>query len=150
MTEQQRVSRRIVFTGALAGCGLLALAGCGGSESGTASGSASGSASSGGGGSVAQPGEALGSTADIPVGGGAIFPDQRVVVTQPTEGTFEGFSAACTHQGQTVTGVTDGTIECNHHGSRFDAASGEVTGGPARNPLPRVEIRVEGDQIFVA
>ena len=44
-------------------------------------------------------GDALAATSDIAVGGGAIFADEKVVVTQPTEGDFKCFTAICTHQG---------------------------------------------------
>src|ERR1700722_1463640 len=42
----------------------------------------------------------LGHTADIPLGGGVIFTDAKVVVTQPAKGVFKAFSAICTHVGR--------------------------------------------------
>ena len=36
---------------------------------------------------------------EIPVGGGRVFPERRVVVTQPTAGEFRGFGIVCTHDG---------------------------------------------------
>lgn len=92
-------------------------------------------------------GGALGSTADIPVGGGKVFADADVVVTQPEEGTFKGFSATCTHQGCTVSGVADGTINCDCHGSKFAAADAAAVSGPASRPLPPKQLRVQGGQI---
>ena len=41
----------------------------------------------------------LARTSDIPVGGGAVFAEQDIVVTQPEAGQFRAFSATCTHQG---------------------------------------------------
>ncbi|MFB7918760.1 Rieske (2Fe-2S) protein [Streptomyces sp. NPDC056061] len=91
--------------------------------------------------------DVLARTADIPKGGGKVFADRDVVVTQPASGDFKAFSSTCTHQGCTVSSVSDGTINCPCHGSRFDAASGEVASGPATRPLPTRAIRVENGSI---
>jgi Rieske Fe-S protein len=90
---------------------------------------------------------ALARTADIPVGGGKIFTDQGVVVTQPQAGTLKAFSATCTHLGCTVSSVEGGTINCACHGSRFDIADGSVKGGPAPEPLPPAAFAVEAGEI---
>jgi Rieske Fe-S protein len=95
-------------------------------------------------------GDALASTSDIPVGGGAVFAEQDVVVTQPAAGEFRAFSATCTHQGCPVTEVVDGTINCNCHGSKFAVEDGAVVDGPADTPLPERGISVTGEQIRLA
>lgn len=41
----------------------------------------------------------LGDASAVPVGGGKVYPDQRIVVTQPTAGQYKAFSARCTHAG---------------------------------------------------
>ncbi|MBA3905680.1 MAG: Rieske (2Fe-2S) protein [Pseudonocardiales bacterium] len=89
----------------------------------------------------------LATTDAIPVGGGAIFPAQGVVVTQPTVGTFLGFSSTCTHRGCTVRAVAGGTISCFCHGSRFRITDGSVVGGPAPEPLPRRPVTVTDGSI---
>ena len=86
----------------------------------------------------------------MPVGGGTVFADKDVVVTQPTAGDFKAFSATCTHQGCKVKSVTDGQIVCPCHGSRFAVADGAVVGGPAKRPLPAKTISVDGDSIVLA
>lgn len=95
---------------------------------------------------AAPPG--LASTDDIPVGGGKVFKDQQVVITQPSAGEFKGFSAVCTHQGCVVDNVTDGTINCLCHGSKYQL-DGSVAQGPAPQPLGAKNVQVSGDQISV-
>ncbi|MGC0378221.1 Rieske (2Fe-2S) protein [Streptomyces sp. SAI-229] len=92
-------------------------------------------------------GRKLVSTADVPVGGGTVLPDERIVVTQPREGVFKAFSAICTHQNCVVTGVADGTVDCACHGSRFRITDGSVERGPATRPLPEEPVTVEGNSI---
>jgi len=147
-SERCELDRRHV----VAGAGLLGLAAaltaCGGSPGTTAP----GTASPGGQAPGALPSSAaptgpvsglvpagreieLASAASVPVGGGAVFPDYRVVVTQPSAGRFSAFSAICTHEGCTINQVAGGTINCPCHGSRFSAADGSVVHGPATRPL---------------
>ncbi|MEU4350982.1 Rieske (2Fe-2S) protein [Streptomyces sp. NPDC023838] len=149
-------ARRTVVA-AVGGVGLAAaLAACGDSDkSGDAAkssgdGGTGGTGGTAGGGAGSAGGGVLAKTADIPQGGGKVFPDQGVVVTQPTAGTFKAFSATCTHQGCTVKDVVGGTINCPCHGSKYDAATGKVTGGPAPRPLPAKAIKVEGESIKLA
>ncbi|OSP24608.1 Rieske (2Fe-2S) protein, partial [Streptomyces sp. 13-12-16] len=92
----------------------------------------------------------LASTADIPEGGGKVFADRKVVVTQPTAGEFKAFSATCTHQGCAVKSIADGVINCPCHNSNFSITDGSVQSGPATKPLPAVEITVSGDSITLA
>jgi Rieske Fe-S protein len=93
---------------------------------------------------------ALASTSDVPVGGGKILTDKKIVLTQPKSGEFHGFSATCTHAGCTVGSVSDGTINCPCHGSRFSVTNGAVVNGPATSPLPPVSVTVQGTSIVQA
>jgi Rieske Fe-S protein len=101
-----------------------------------------------GGGAAAKP--ALAKTSDIPVGGGKVFTDAAVVVTQPTKGTFKAFSTVCTHQGCPIDEVKNGTMNCPCHGSKFKIADGAVAAGPAPKPLPAKKINVDGDSVTLA
>jgi Rieske Fe-S protein len=94
-------------------------------------------------------GTLLGQAADIPVGGGKIFTDAKVVVTQPTKGVFKGFSAVCTHVGCLCNHVADGTIDCPCHGSKFAISTGAVVAGPAPSPLPAAPITVTDGKILL-
>ncbi|MGC0381736.1 Rieske (2Fe-2S) protein [Streptomyces sp. SAI-129] len=96
------------------------------------------------------PGRELARTGDIPIAGGKVLTEERIVVTQPEKGEFKAFSAVCTHQGCIVSDVRDGTIDCACHGSRFAAADGSVVRGPATKPLPEKRITVEGNSVRLA
>ncbi len=146
--HEPRPTRRIVFHG-LGALGIaVALAGCGSDNTGSTEPAPDQSKSSGGGsGGSTGSGKELAKTGDVPVGGGVILADQKIVITQPTAGKFDAFSAVCTHQGFLVTSVEGGTITCNHHGSQYDAATGAVTQGPAPAGLQKVGIVVKGGKI---
>jgi len=88
--------------------------------------------------------------ADVQVGGGTVLDAEKIVVTQPKAGEFRAFSAICTHKGCTVASVAKGTIDCPCHGSTFDMATGQVTGGPATSPLPSKTVTVSGGSITIS
>ncbi|MEF9902500.1 Rieske (2Fe-2S) protein [Streptomyces sp. P9-A2] len=154
-------ARRTVVAAAGAAGLAVALTACGGTDE--SSGSSADSAATGGGtdnneasgngsggDSGAPAGASLASTADIPEGGGKVFADSKVVVTQPSAGEFKAFSATCTHQGCAVKSVADGVINCPCHNSNFSIADGSVQSGPATKPLPAMEITVSGGSITLA
>ncbi|MFJ3229092.1 Rieske (2Fe-2S) protein [Streptomyces sp. NPDC086783] len=134
--------RTVLVTGAaalLAGCSKYGDEG----GDGTPESSSAGSSKTG----DAPGGEELAGTGDIPVGGGKIFKEQKIVVTQPEKGDFKAFSAVCTHAGCTVASVSDGTINCPCHGSKFRIEDASVADGPAPRPLPAEKITVSGNSI---
>jgi Rieske Fe-S protein len=87
-------------------------------------------------------GKVLAKLTDIPDGGGVVV--DNIVITR-TGSDVHAFSATCTHQGCLVNKVSGGTIDCPCHGSRFDAATGKVVGGPAPSPLPAVQVTVNAN-----
>jgi Rieske Fe-S protein len=106
-----------------------------------------GSSAAGGGGAPAAASAALATTAEIPVDGGKILADKKIVITQPAAGTFKAFTAVCTHQGCTVGSISGGAIHCPCHGSAFSIKDGSVVNGPAASPLAAVAITVNGTSI---
>lgn len=148
MIESTPLTRRTVVQiggASAAGAGALLLAACtsGGSDASSGGGSDAGTGGSGG-------GSATVALSSIPVGGAvsASLGSAPIVVAQPTAGQVVAFSAVCTHQGCTVA-PQGKEYDCPCHGSRFDAATGDVLNGPARDPLPRLKATVAGDTVTV-
>ena len=86
---------------------------------------------------------------DIPIDGGKVFPEYRLVVTRPAAEDLRAFTAICTHEGCTLAAVVDGTIRCPCHGSRFAITDGAVVQGPARRALTPRTIAIQGDSIVL-
>jgi Rieske Fe-S protein len=166
--------RAVLAAGGVAGASaaLLAVAGCatysnsqGGAQNTTANAAPSGSGGAAASGSpddgdssdnaagapdAGASGTVVGPASGVPVGGGQIFADQSVVVTQPTAGTYKAFSSICTHQGCAVDSVSGGTINCPCHGSKFKIADGSVANGPAKKALPAKQVTNDGGQLRVS
>ncbi|CBG74626.1 putative iron sulphur protein (putative secreted protein) [Streptomyces scabiei 87.22] len=119
--------------------------GAGAGAGGDSTAEANGGSTSGGAG-----GTAIAKTSDIPEGGGKIFEDEGVVITQPEAGQYKAFSATCTHRGCAVKSIADGVINCPCHNSNFSIADGSVKSGPATKPLPAKKVSVAGDSITLA
>lgn len=144
MTDATRISRRTVLAASGAG-GALLLAAC----------ASPGAAPDGGGSTGAgaspdslAPGTELAALSAVPVGGSASVTVDGVplLIAQPSAGAVVAFSAICTHQG-CVVAAAGAEFDCPCHGSRYDAATGEVLQGPAPDPLPPVSVRLDGDRI---
>ena len=169
MTEESQQDQRATRRGVLLGVGLVgvggALAGCStaavpfdaneqgqapgakaaapAASSPMASGQAAGIAQ--GAGTTGTTGTLLGLEKDIPVGGGMVFMDHKVVVTQPAKGVFKAFSAVCTHVGCTCNVVANGTINCPCHGAKFKISTGAAVAGPTSVALPSRTIVVTAE-----
>lgn len=137
------ICRRTILAALGAAGAAAALTACGGSDD-SSSGSSESSSAAGSG------GEALAKTSEIPEGGGKVFADQKVVVTQPTAGEFKAYSTVCPHQKQQINAVDNGLITCPAHGSQFSVTDGSVEKGPATSALTTANIKVEGDSIMLA
>ncbi|WP_060179961.1 Rieske (2Fe-2S) protein [Streptomyces sp. IMTB 1903] len=149
----QTARRKVLVIGAatLAG-GALTACGSGGDGGNAASGEPNGAASPPPGDAPANPsaggapaGKAIAKAADVPVGGGKVLKEQKVVVTQPTAGSFRCFTAVCPHQGCLVTKVENNAINCACHNSEFKATDGAVVKGPATKGLAEKKITVAAD-----
>jgi Rieske Fe-S protein len=131
-------TRRTVLAGA-AGAAAALVAGCGDDSEPAAPPASAG-----------PTGAAVANTTDIPVGGGIVLTDSKVVFTQPKENVFQAFSAVCTHQNCIVADVADGTINCGCHGSKYAISNGAVVNGPATKPLEGLQAVVRGNEVTIA
>ena len=139
-------NRRALLAGAGITCAAM-LAGCAMSDAnGGPTPATDGTATSAGGSAPAAG--ALAATSQVPDGGGKIIDGKNIVITQPHSGLFKAFSAICTHEGCIVSSVSNGTINCPCHGSKFSIKDGSVVNGPATTPLGAIAIKVEGTSIF--
>lgn len=139
------IGRRAVFAGAgVAAIGAVAACGSGAGTTDDAGGQEqAGDAPEG------APGTPLGPASEVPVGGGKVYADEQIVVTQPAAGQFTGLSAICPHQGCAVSSITDGAILCACHGSLF-SLDGAVVQGPAQQPLAQRPVTVADGSVTLA
>ena len=93
-------------------------------------------------------GEDIAALADVPVSGSidATIKGAPALIAQPTAGQVVAFSAICTHQ-QCVVAAAGNEFDCPCHGSKYDAATGDVLNGPALEPLSAIPVAVSGDRI---
>ena len=97
---------------------------------------------------------AIAKVSDIAVGKAIHIKDAQGApgyIFRTNVGVF-AYSAICTHQGCSVN-FNSGTkhFQCPCHGAEFDPSNGaKVLAGPARSPLAKIKIKVNGDDIFLA
>ncbi|MFG2331328.1 Rieske (2Fe-2S) protein [Streptomyces sp. NPDC048604] len=84
----------------------------------------------------------LGAASEVPVGGAKLYREQRLLVHCPAQGTYQAYSAQCTHAGCVLDKIEDNEGNCPCHGSRFDVTTGKALKGPATVPLPAVPVKV--------
>lgn len=88
-----------------------------------------------------------------------LAPGEKMVVEYDDEdvglfnldGAFYAISDVCTHDdGPLVEGNLDGDIIiCPRHGAKFNVKTGQQT-MPALYPVPRYQVKVDGDDILIA
>jgi Rieske Fe-S protein len=138
----------------LGSVGASVIAGCGGGGGSDGSGGTPKASDVLEGGPKVGKGQAIARESEV--GSGSAFPftnadtGQQSVLVHLEDGEFVAYSAVCTHQACTVA-YKDSQLACPCHGSVFDPASGaRVLNGPAKRPLPKVAIRVEGGEVIRA
>ena len=93
---------------------------------------------------------AVASTADLPVGKGAVYSvnGKPVLVVNSAEG-YKALSAVCTHLACICFwDKAKQVVACPCH-EAFFTSNGAVISGPAPAPLQTFQVQIEGDQIYV-
>jgi len=60
-----------------------------------------------------------------------------------TDQSVKAFLTKCTHAGCRIGMGAGNTLQCNCHGSQFEAETGRPTKGPAIQPLQQIECRLD-------
>ncbi|NJD57074.1 MAG: Rieske 2Fe-2S domain-containing protein [Nitrospirae bacterium] len=88
---------------------------------------------------------------EIPIGGSKVIVFHErpaIVINRPDKG-FIVLSKVCTHLGCLVEYAKDrNVLVCPCHAGTFDL-EGNVISGPPPKPLPKLPLRVEGEQIII-
>lgn len=67
-------------------------------------------------------------------------------------GEIHAVSNCCTHSEFPISDGSlrpDGSLECTWHGARFDCRTGAVRRGPAEDPLPVYDVKIEDGKVLV-
>ncbi len=71
-----------------------------------------------------------------------------IALYRSADGVPRALLMRCTHQGSQLR-LTENQLYCTSHGSEFNT-SGEVTQGPAADPLRSFSVTVEGQEIHIS
>lgn len=139
-TSTTGLSRRAFVTNggvAALAVGTLALAGCGSESPATPD-------STGG----LEPGTVVLPLSELAVGATAAVRVEGIgmLLNRTGEDAVVAFSSVCTHQGCAV----EASFRCPCHGSRYDSETGTNLAGPARSPLPVIEVAIVDGSIVIA
>ncbi|NUP10060.1 MAG: Rieske 2Fe-2S domain-containing protein [Polyangiaceae bacterium] len=95
----------------------------------------------------------IGSLSDIPIGGVKefAFPTEHdpCLLVRLSREEVVAFSQSCTHLScAVVPKVDEGVFLCPCHEGYFDIRTGKNIAGPPPRPLPRIVLRLEGDDVL--
>lgn len=99
------------------------------------------------------PRVALGKVLDLPPGEARPFfypgKDNPAMLLHLANGEWRAYGGMCTHLGCVVFwDGASGKLVCPCHNAAFAGETGAVLMGPPLYPLPRIDLRVEGDAIY--
>jgi glycine betaine catabolism B len=92
------------------------------------------------------------STTEVPQGAmKKIMLGTQAVLLVNVGGRYYAIGDVCTHVGGPLHQgrLLGNEVECPLHGSHFDVTTGQVKRGPARNPEPVYEVKINGNEILL-
>jgi nitrite reductase/ring-hydroxylating ferredoxin subunit len=101
----------------------------------------------------APPRVRIASARELAAGDSLVFtyPSQhdRCLLIRNEDGSLLAYSQSCTHLScAVVPRVKEGVLHCPCHEGYFDLKTGDNIAGPPPRPLPRIELAVEGDDVY--
>lgn len=101
----------------------------------------------------APPRVRIASLRELAVGAAIVFSyptqDHKCLLIRPEAAVLVAYSQACTHLScAVVPRVEAGVLHCPCHEGYFDLRTGRNIAGPPPRPLPRIELDVQGDDVF--
>jgi nitrite reductase/ring-hydroxylating ferredoxin subunit len=95
----------------------------------------------------------IASLRDVPPGSSLVFryPNEidRCLLIRTADGELLAYSQSCTHLScAVVPRIAEGVLHCPCHEGYFDLKTGRNIAGPPPRPLPRIELAIEGDDVF--
>lgn len=99
------------------------------------------------------PKVAVGRVTDVPLGEARtfVYPGQKnpALLVHLPNGEWRAYEGTCTHLSCVVYWDAESErLICPCHNAAFAVETGAVLMGPPRQPLPRIELSVEGDAIY--
>jgi 3-phenylpropionate/trans-cinnamate dioxygenase ferredoxin subunit len=91
--------------------------------------------------------------ADLPDEGAiGVEIDGEPVAIARAEGEVYALRDVCSHAEVALSEgeIYDHTVECWLHGSCFDLRTGQPTGPPATEPVATYQVKIQGDDVYVA
>lgn len=77
--------------------------------------------------------------------------DGKRIVLARTDSRYVAFADRCSHRGASLADgvLICGTVQCPWHGSQFDATTGAVKSGPAKDPIEVFKVREEDGRVWL-
>jgi nitrite reductase/ring-hydroxylating ferredoxin subunit len=95
----------------------------------------------------------IASARDVPAGTSLVFAypteHDRCLLIRAEDGSLLAYSQSCTHLScAVVPRIKEGVLHCPCHEGYFDLKTGKNIAGPPPRPLPRIELAVDGDDVY--